>query len=214
MNSTLYVDMCEYNKKVFPAQIIMVFIGTASSLFLFLNPGKISLLYSLFSIVLFYLWVGITYPFLFKGLLKRSKVMIIVVFINLILGILLAADIFFLRGNGVFVLKQVDTLKISISVGLVIWGILIHPIEGVILRGHKYAAYLGVYTCPTAPYAIGILSAVHSNSLESIVLIVISCIAIATGITAGLFGMKKEKIYEDIVLIPVGLYGLLSVFIM
>lgn len=101
MNNTLYGDMRNYNKKVFPAQIIMFLLGAVSSLFLFLNPGKISLQFgsyatlvsylttSLSSVVLFYLWVGITYPFLFKGLLKRNRVMIIVVLTNLILGILL-----------------------------------------------------------------------------------------------------------------------------
>lgn len=93
---------------------------------------------------------------------------------------------------------------------MIIWGILINPAEGIILRDFKCAAYLGVYTCPTAPYAIGVLSVVQLNTLESVILAVISCVTIATGITAGLFGMKTENIYEDIVLIPVGLFGLLS----
>lgn len=93
------------------------------------------------------------------------------------------------------------------------WGLLIHPVAGAILRGYKSAAYLGAYTCPTAPYAIGVFSIIQPNLLETAVFITISCIAIATGITAGLFGMKRENIYEDIVLIPIGFYGLISVFL-
>ncbi|NLO38028.1 MAG: hypothetical protein GX115_00870 [Ruminiclostridium sp.] len=213
MNNTLFIELSDYNKKVFPAQIVMFLVGTATSLFLFLSPGKLSLTISLFSIVLFYLWIGVTYPFLFRALLKRSRLMILLVAVSLMLAVFLTVDILSLKDHESLMIRS-DSLRTYCSIGLIIWGLLLHPVAGVILRGYKSTAYVGVYTCPTAPYAIGVLSMIHLNQLGTVIFIVISCIAVVTGITAGLYGMKKEHVYEDIALIPIGLYGLLSMLTM
>ena len=63
--------------------------------------------------------------------------------------------------------------------------------------------------CPTNIFAIGMLTAFASNSLEITALYILSSMAVVGAVKAAILGYDEERIREDFALLAGGVYGLL-----
>lgn len=196
----------QYNKKIFPMQLIMLVVAVILVYFLFTQPNATTTLLMRAYLVFTFCWIGVGHLIMFK-----ARALIITV-PNLALAGIFLLDVFTMET--VFALPQA-AWQIYTSLFLMIWGWVIFPLTGWVI-GHRYprVPLFGAVNCPTNIFAIGLLTAVASNRLEEIALLMLSFLAIVIWIRVIIKGgYNGRRIDEDMALLPAGIFGLVICFV-
>lgn len=196
----------QYNKKIFPMQLITLAVAVILVYLLFTQPSATTTLLMRAYLAFIFCWVGVSHLIMFK-----ARALIITVPNFALAGIFLL-DIFTMET--VFALPQA-AWQIYASLLLMVWGWVIFPLTGWVI-GHRYprVPLFGAVNCPTNIFAIGLLTAVASNRLEEIALLILSLLAIVIWIRVVIKGgYDGGRIDEDLALLPASIYGLVVYFV-
>jgi hypothetical protein len=197
-----------YNKRIFPLQIVtaVLAIGLVGLLF-WLPSVTTTILVNAFLGITFG-WIGVAFLFLVGDIRKRIPfASYATAAAYLPLAIIFIIDIF--SKQATYIIPQLGW-RLYGSLFVMFWGIILYPLSGYLI-GHRYPRLplFGAMPCPTNIFAIGMLTAFASNSLEIIALFILSSMAVVGAVKAAILGYDGERIREDFALLAGGVYGLL-----
>lgn len=197
-----------YNKKIFPLQILFAIIAICLISFLVLTPGTalVTILFNIFLSITF-IWIAVAFIYFVGDLRKRFPfASYATAAAYLPLAVIFIFNIFLKQTA--YEISQFNW-RFYTSVFIMCWGIILYPLSGYFI-GHRYprVPLFGAMPCPTNIFAIGFLTAFASNQLEITAIYILSSMAVVGGVKAAFIGYERVRIYEDIALLVVGVYGL------
>ena len=197
-----------YNKRIFPLQVVMALlaIGLVSLLFLLASVTTTILVNAFLAIT--FGWIGAAFLFLVGDMRKRIPFASYATAAAYFpLAVIFIIDIF--SKQAAYKILP-PTWRLYGSLFIMFWGIILYPLSGYLI-GHRYPQLplFGAMPCPTNIFAIGVLTAFASNSLEITALYILSSVAIIGAVKAAILGYNGQRIREDFALLVSGIYGLL-----
>jgi hypothetical protein len=197
----------EYNRRIFPLQIVAAIIAVGLAGWALLAPSRAALDVLRAFLALVMLGIGIAFLLLLGDLRHRIPFAAYATAatyapVVVILGIELA-------GGTPTVPTVPSRWRLYASLFMAVWAIAIYPLTGRLL-GHAYprVPLFGAMPCPTNIFAIGMLTALTASSLDVTVLFILSSMAVVGGVKAAMIGYDGVRIREDLALLASGLYGL------
>jgi Family of unknown function (DUF6064) len=197
-----------YNKRIFPLQIVMAVIAIGLVGLLFWLPSVTSTILVNAFLGITFGWIGVAFLFLVGDMRERipfASYATAVTYLPLV--IIFITDVF--TKQTAYKIPQ-PGWQLYGSFFVMFWGIILYPLSGYLI-GHRYPRLplFGAMPCPTNIFAIGVLTAFASNSLEITALFILSSMAVVGAVKAAILGYDGARIREDFALLAGGIYGLL-----
>jgi len=215
MNIRDYIKL--YNQRVFPNQIVLFFPTLMILFLLFFKSSSTSILLVKCLLIYSFLFIAFNYAFHFKEMIEEFPLMIGIQIICFLLFILISAS--------TFVTSPIQVINVSISknwisIFTVIWALVFYEIVGIFLTKDKFkndfylrVGFFGIFSCPTVLFTIGIFSFIPLNLIDSIIMTIASLYAFCVGLFAGIIGFGGVRVAENLIHIPIAIYGLYKVYL-
>jgi len=194
--------MRAYGTHIWPAQIVFYITAIVLVGWLFIKPGKLPSFFAKLFLSIAFAWNGVLFFLtLAKGMAGKSNGNYINGSLFILVAILFAVDLF--RQKMQFSLPTVRWQKYVVLSLLIL--VFFYPIIG-LLSGYDFASLIvpGTHPCPTT--ALGLILLILALPYFD-KLIFILLIFLAVPFTPFL-QIAKYGVFEDIILLVVGLYGL------
>lgn len=195
--------MESYGAAIWPAQLIFYFVAILLVVWLLVKPGRIQdLLIKLFLAVAF-VWNGIMFYFtLASGMAGESRGNIIFGVIFLLVAVLFLVDTF--RQKMHFVFPKAGLIRNAYLLLLLL--VFCYPVFGH-LSGHGLTSLIvpGTHPCPTAALTLLLMSTTLPK-VNKVIYVLLLILAIPF---TPFFQIARYGVYEDVILVAVGIYCLM-----
>ncbi len=194
--------MENYGAKIWPMQIIFYVVAFLLTIWLFLKPGKIQNILIKSYLCIAFTWIGIAFYFIIaRDIAGDTYMNYIIGTCFIIISLLFAVDLF--RNKMQFSLPTVRWLRYA----TLVLAMLVFSYHWIGMAfGHRFPNLIinGTVPCPTVTFGLMLLTT-SLPRVNKIIYILLLILAIPF---TPFFQIAKHGVYEDIILVAAGVYGL------